>query len=50
MRTITLDENQQRDADGPYILLAGISAVLVALATIRYARHHPFPRPGGTHE
>jgi hypothetical protein len=32
------------DADGPYILLAGISAVLVAVATIRYAGHHPFPR------
>jgi hypothetical protein len=37
------------DADGPYILLAGISAVLVAIATIRYAHHHPFPRPGGTY-
>lgn len=36
------------DADGPYILLAGISAVLVAVATIRYARHHPFPRPRET--
>lgn len=31
------------DADGPYILLAGISAVLVAVATIRYASYHPFP-------
>jgi hypothetical protein len=37
------------DADGPYILLAGISAVLVALATIRYAHHHPFPRPRETY-
>jgi hypothetical protein len=37
------------DADGPYILLAGISAVLVALATIRYAYHHPFPRPRETY-
>jgi len=37
------------DADGPYILLASISAVLVALATIRYAYHHPFPRPSETY-
>ena len=37
------------DADGPYILLAGISAVLVAVATMRYARHHPFPRPRETY-
>jgi hypothetical protein len=37
------------DADGPYILLAGISAVLVAVATIRYARLHPFPRPRETY-
>ena len=34
------------DADGPYILLAGISVVLVAVPTIRYARHHPFSDPG----
>jgi hypothetical protein len=32
------------DADGPYILLAGGSAVLLTLATILYAHHHPFPR------
>lgn len=37
------------DADGPYILLAGISAVLVAVATIRYAHQHPFPRPRETY-
>jgi hypothetical protein len=37
------------DANGPYILLAGISAVLIALATIRYALHHPFPRAGETY-
>ena len=37
------------DADGPYILLAGISAVLVTVATMRYARHHPFPRPRETY-
>jgi hypothetical protein len=32
------------DADGPYLLLAGISAVLVAVATLIFARYHPFPR------
>jgi hypothetical protein len=32
------------DADGPYILLAGITAVWITLATIRYAQLHPFPR------
>lgn len=37
------------DADGPYILLAGIRAVLVAVATIRYAHHHPFPSPRETY-
>jgi hypothetical protein len=37
------------DCDGPYILLAGISAVFVALATIRYAHFHPFPRPNDTY-
>ena len=34
------------DADGPYILLAGITAVWITLATIRYAQSHPFPRAG----
>jgi hypothetical protein len=37
------------DADGPYILLAGISAVLVTVATLGYAQHHPFPRPRETY-
>jgi len=37
------------DADGPYILLAGISAVLVAIATLGYAQQHPFPRPRGAY-
>jgi hypothetical protein len=37
------------DADGPYILLAGISAVFVTIGTFSYARHHPFPRPNGTY-
>jgi hypothetical protein len=31
------------DSDGPYLLLAGISAVLVAVATLIFARYHPFP-------
>ncbi|MGQ9491886.1 MAG: hypothetical protein ACUVS6_14575, partial [Anaerolineae bacterium] len=37
------------DADGPYILLAGISAVFVAVATIRDASYHPFPRSRETY-
>jgi len=37
------------DANGPYILLAGISAVLIALATFRYALQHPFPRAEETY-
>lgn len=37
------------DADGPYILLAGISAALITMATIRYAHNHPFPKPGDTY-
>jgi hypothetical protein len=37
------------DADGPYVLLAGISAVFVTIGTFTYARHHPFPRPNGTY-
>jgi hypothetical protein len=37
------------DADGPYILLAGITAVWITLATIRYARLHPFPRASETY-
>jgi hypothetical protein len=32
------------DSDGPYILLAGISAVLLSAATIAFAWAHPFPR------
>jgi hypothetical protein len=36
------------DLDGPYILLAGISAVFVAATTLSFAAHHPFPRAGGT--
>ena len=37
------------DADGPYILLAGISAAFVTIATLRYAYLHPFPKPGETY-
>ena len=31
------------DADGPYILLAGISAVFVAAATLTFSFRYPFP-------
>jgi hypothetical protein len=34
--------------DGPYILLAGIRAVFVTLATLVFAAHRPFPRKGVT--
>lgn len=37
------------DADGPYILLAGIAATLITAATLRYASLHPFPRTQGTY-
>jgi hypothetical protein len=37
------------DRDGPYILLAGIRAVLITIATLAFVTQHPFPRPqGGT--
>jgi hypothetical protein len=32
------------DADGPYILLAGISAVFIAATTLAFAKYHLFPR------
>lgn len=35
---------RRADRDGPYILLAGIRAVLVAAATLTFAAHHHFPR------
>jgi len=35
------------DRDGPYVLLAGIRAVLVTVATLTFAVQHPFPRSGG---
>jgi hypothetical protein len=36
------------DLDGPYVLLAGISAVFVTASTVAFAALHPFPRAGGT--
>ncbi len=32
------------DRDGPYVLLAGIRAVLITAATLAFSTHHPFPR------
>jgi hypothetical protein len=37
------------DLDGPYVLLAGISAVFLTASTLAFAAQHPFPRPGGTY-
>jgi len=37
------------DRDGPYVLLAGVRAVLVTAATLAFASQHPFPRDGGTY-
>jgi hypothetical protein len=37
------------DADGPYILLAGITAIWITWATVCYAQLHPFPRARGTY-
>ena len=36
------------DRDGPYVLLAGINAVLITIATLTFAAQHPFPRAGET--
>jgi hypothetical protein len=36
------------DRDGLYVLLAGIRAVLVTIATLSFAAQHPFPRAGET--
>ena len=33
----------QLDADGPNVLLAGMSAVFITLKTLIFALHHPFP-------
>ncbi|MBC7235028.1 MAG: hypothetical protein H5T69_04245 [Chloroflexi bacterium] len=32
------------DADGPYLLIAGIAAVFVTVATLSFATRFPFPR------
>jgi hypothetical protein len=37
------------DLDGPYVLLAGISAVFLTASTLAYAAQHPFPRARGTY-
>lgn len=37
------------DLDGPYVLLAGISAVFLTASTLAFATQHPFPRAGGTY-
>jgi hypothetical protein len=36
------------DRDGPYVLLAGIRAVLISAATLSFIAQHPFPRIGET--
>lgn len=36
------------DLDGPYVLLAGIRAVWITVATLAFAAQHPFPRARGT--
>jgi hypothetical protein len=35
------------DLDGPYVLLVGIRAVLVTVATLTFATQHPFPHTRG---
>ena len=35
------------DLDGPYVLLAGIRAVLITVATLTFATQHPFPHTRG---
>jgi hypothetical protein len=37
------------DLDGPYVLLAGLRALFVTLATLTFAHRHPFPRAPGTY-
>jgi len=36
------------DRDGPYVLLAGMRAVFITIATLAFAAQHPFPRQGMT--
>ncbi len=35
------------DLDGPYVLLAGIRAVFITVATLAFATRHSSPHPGG---
>jgi len=37
------------DLDGPYVLLAGLSAVFITITTLSFATHHPFPDIGDTY-
>jgi hypothetical protein len=37
-----------QDRDGPYVLLAGIRAVWITVATLAFASQHPFPKTGAT--
>jgi len=37
------------DADGPYLLLAGIAAIFVTVATLTFAARFPFPRESLTY-
>ena len=37
------------DQDGPYVLLAGIRAVLVTISTLAFASQHPFPSKDSTY-
>jgi hypothetical protein len=37
------------DRDGPYVLLAGIRAVCITVATLAFAAKHPFPRGAQTY-
>jgi len=37
------------DRDGPYVLLAGLSAVFVALSTLSFVQEHPFPGLGDSY-
>jgi hypothetical protein len=33
----------KNDCDGPYVLMRGISAVWQTVATLTFAKQHPFP-------
>jgi hypothetical protein len=40
---------RRSDLHGPYVLLAGMSAVFVTASTLAFAAQHPFPQAGGTY-